>query len=81
MPVRPRVGSQVGVRVRSDPGAKLTLSIWRDFTPARPLALPDDEGRQLLDSESGLQEEVYSWRLREDVFAVISDDETRRDHA
>ena len=77
MPLHPRVGSQVGVRVRSDPGAKLTLSIWRDFVPARPLALPDDEGRQLLDSESGLQEEVYSWRLREDVFAVISDDATR----
>lgn len=45
--------------------------------PARPLALRDDEGRQLLDSESGLQEEVYSWRLREDAFAGIADEATR----
>ncbi len=45
--------------------------------PARPLALPDDEGWQLLDSESGLQEEVYSWRLREDAFAGVIDDATR----
>ena len=45
--------------------------------PARPLALPDEEGWQLLDSESGLQEEVYSWRLREDAFAGITDDATR----
>ena len=45
--------------------------------PARPLALPDEEGWQLLDSESGLQEEIYSWRLREDAFAGITDDATR----
>ena len=47
--------------------------------PTRPLALPDDEGWQLLDSESGLQEEVYTWRLREDIFAGISNDRTRKD--
>ena len=57
-----------------DSGVNLTLSIWRDFMPTRPLVLPDDEGWQLLDSESGLQEEVYSWQLREDAFAGISDD-------
>ena len=47
--------------------------------PTRPLALPDDEGWQLLDSESGLQEEVYTWRLREDVLAGVSDDRIRMD--
>ena len=62
-----------------DSGVKLTLSIWRDFMPTRPLALPDDEGWQLLDSQSGLQEEVYSWQLREDVFAGVSDDAARTD--
>ena len=62
-----------------DPGTKLTLSIWRDFVPARPLTLPGEEGSQLLDSESGLQEEVYHWRLREDVFAGITDDRVRSD--
>ena len=45
--------------------------------PTRQLALPDDDGWQLLDSESGLQEEVYSWRLREDALAGITDDVTR----
>lgn len=62
-----------------DSGVSLTLSIWRDFMPTRPLALPDDEGGQLLDSESGLQEEVYSWQLREDAFAGVSDNATRMD--
>ena len=65
--------------MQSDSSPKLTLSIWRDFVPPRLLALPGEEGRQLLDSESGLQEEVYSWRPREDVFAGISDDATRMD--
>ena len=62
-----------------DSGVNLTLSIWRDFMPARPLTLPGDEGWQLLDSKSGLQEEVYSWQLREDAFAGVSDDATRTD--
>ena len=65
--------------MNADSGVSLTLSIWRDFMPTRPLALPDDEGWQLLDSESGLQEEVYSWPLREDAFAGVSDDATRMD--
>ena len=65
--------------MQSDSSPKLTLSIWRDFVPPRLLALTGEEGRQLLDSESGLQEEVYSWRPREDVFAGISDDATRMD--
>ena len=65
--------------MRTDPGAKLTLTIWREFVPSRPLTLPDDEGSRLLDSESGLQEEVYHWRLREDVFAGITDDAVRSD--
>ena len=56
-----------------------TLSIWRDFMPARPLALSDEDGRQLLDSESGLQEEVYSWPLLEPALNGIVDEETRSD--
>ena len=65
--------------MRADPGPKLTISIWRDFVPARPLTLPDEDGNQLLNSESGLQEEVYHWRQREDVFAGIIDDAMRMD--
>lgn len=65
--------------MQSDSSPKLTLSIWRDFVPPRLLALPGEEGRQLLDSESGLQEEIYSWRPREDIFAGISDEAIRMD--
>ena len=63
----------------TDTSVKLTLSIWRDFVPSRPTAfIADEESRQVFDADSILQKEVYSWRLREDVFAGILDDETRR---
>ena len=65
--------------MQSGSSPRLTLSIWKDFVPSRVLALPGEEGGQLLDSESDLQEEIYSWRPREDVFAGISDDATRLD--
>ena len=57
----------------------LKLSIWRDFAPDRRLGAWDGEGshHQLPDSEFNLQEEVYSWPLREDFLASISDDEAR----
>ena len=59
---------------------KFTLTIWRDFVPSRPLAADSHEdGRQVFDSDSGLQEQVYSWPLWEDVFAGISDDQIRTD--
>lgn len=59
---------------------KFTLTIWRDFVPPRPLAINvQGDGRQVFDSESGLQEQVYSWPLREDVFAGVSDDESRKE--
>lgn len=60
-----------------EPSVTLTLSIWRDFAPRRTLALRVDEHAQLLDAESELQQEVYRWRLREDAFAGIADDQTR----
>ena len=59
---------------------KFTLTIWRDFVPSRPLAITTDEdGRQIYGSDSELQEQVYSWPLREDAFAGISDYEIRTD--
>ena len=58
---------------------KFTLTIWRDFVPPRPLAISTQEDRrQVFDSESGLQEQVYSWPLREDAFAGVADDEDRK---
>ncbi len=61
-------------------GVKLRLSIWRDFVPNRTLALPDEAGgsHRILTSDSNLQEEVYSWHLREDPFAGIPDEDFRR---
>ena len=60
--------------------AKHRLSIWRDFAPSRRLGAWDGEGtsHQVPGSDLDLQEEVYSWQLREDFLAGISDDEARR---
>lgn len=60
--------------------ARLRLSIWRDFAPSRRLGAWDGEGKphQVPDPGFNLQEEVYSWQLREDFLAGISDDEARR---
>ncbi len=63
----------------TDTSVEFTLSIWRDFVPSRPIAfVTDEEARQVFDADSILQEKIYSWRAREDVFAGILDDETRR---
>ena len=63
-----------------EPRLGLKLSIWRDFAPDRRLGAWDGEGkhRQLPDPGFNLQEEVYSWPLREDFRSSISDDEARR---
>jgi len=59
---------------------KLKLSIWRNFIPSRQIISWDEEGGAppVEDLGSNLQEEVYSWYLREDYLGGISDDETRR---
>ena len=59
---------------------KFTLTIWRDFVPPRPLAInTQGDGRQVFDSNSGLQEQVYSWQLREDALAGVADDQSRKE--
>ena len=61
-------------------GVKFTLTIWRNFVPSRPLAInTQEDGRQLFDSDSGLQEQVYCWPLREDAFAGVFDNKCRKD--
>ena len=67
-------------------GPVLTLSIWRNFTPIRDLALQggkDSDTRFITstsnpreESDVDLQEEVYSWSLREDSLSGIEDQET-----
>ena len=62
----------------SDVSAKFTLSIWRDFIPERRLIhSPEGEFKQVVDPETGLQEQLYSWSLQEDIFGGISDDDAR----
>lgn len=62
-----------------DTSVRLRLSIWRDFVPRRPLLPKEADGvRQMLTSDSNLQEEVYSWQLREDPFAGVTDEDVRR---
>lgn len=74
------MGRSVGVGVRRDSVVQWTLSIWKDFEPRRPLARSEgDEGTQVLGADADLQEEIYSWRVYEDVFAGVSDDDTRAD--
>ncbi len=68
-------GAKTHMQGNSSP--RLTLSVWKDFVPPRILALPDEEGGRFLDSKSDLQEEIYSWRPHEDVFAGISDNNIR----
>ena len=64
----------------AETSAKLKLSIWRAFSPSRRVRAWDGEGKvpQISDSDFNLQEEVYSWLLREDFLAGISDDGARR---
>jgi len=65
--------------VNTEPNVKWTLSIWREFTPATRLVLLEEESSKILDADSPLQEEVYSWRMCEDAFGGIPDDAMRRE--
>ncbi len=64
----------------AQPGVELTLSVWRAFAPPRTLVFFDEaREHRMLDPESNLQQEVYSWKLREDPFAGIEDEQIRLD--
>lgn len=72
-----RVGAdETSLTVAMD--VQLRLSIWRDYTPPRPLALRDDQvAFQAVIPENRLQEEVYSWPLYQDAFAGIQREDIR----
>ena len=56
------------------------LSIWRNFAPRAPLAVQDvDAGWRIVDTDLGLQEQVYSWPLPTDPFGGVDDDGVRDD--
>ncbi|MBY2985106.1 hypothetical protein [Rhizobium leguminosarum] len=56
--------------------AKLRISIWKDYYPPRSLMLHQDQGKPL-GGDDNLQQEVYSWSMREDPFGGVADDALR----
>ena len=63
----------------SETSPRLKVSIWRNLIPKRALIARDSEskGYEVMDSDSNLQEEVYSWHLSEDPFDGIDDPDIR----
>ena len=58
--------------------AQLTLSIWREYAPPRPISFSSlDTPNRPVDTDGQFQEQIYSWSLREDAFSGVSDDEVR----
>ena len=58
---------------------QIKLSVWRDFTPSKALIFRQDgdQGQHVLDRESDLQQEIYTWHMREDPFGGVSDEGAR----
>jgi hypothetical protein len=69
----------LGRGVILESSVKLRLSVWRDFVPSKSLIFRQSAGQEhhLLDSDVHLQQEVYSWQTREDIFAGVSDEKIR----
>jgi hypothetical protein len=57
--------------------AKLRVSVWRDYAPSRSLVFrPVGADRHVLlaaEAEANLQQEIYSWSIRDDPFANVGD--------
>jgi len=58
----------------------LQLSIWRNYTPKRPILTQAAQNSrlQILDSDN-LQEEVYTWQTAEAIFDGIADTGIRQE--
>jgi len=65
--------------VAADSLTKIKLSVWRDFVPSKALIFRQDGngGQHFLGGESDLQQEVYTWHMREDPFDGVSDENAR----
>ena len=63
----------------AEPSIKLKISVWRDFVPSRSMLFraAGEQGHRFLGGDSELQQEVFSWHMREDHVAGISDDTAR----
>ncbi len=53
--------------------------MWRDFAPGRPLSLwrGDQNEQQVISGESEIQQEIFSWQMREDPFDGVLEEEDR----
>lgn len=58
---------------------KLKLSVWRDFAPGRPLSLwkGDQNEQHVISGDSEIQQEIFSWQMREDPFDGVLDEQDR----
>jgi hypothetical protein len=58
---------------------KLKVSVWRDFVPSRSIIFRavGEQDSHFLGGDSELQQEVFSWQVREDFLAGISDEAAR----
>jgi hypothetical protein len=61
--------------------AKLRVSVWRDYAPSRSLIFrPVGADRHVLlaaEAEANLQQEIYSWSIKDDPFANVGDEGVR----
>ena len=58
---------------------KLKITIWQPYFAGCMLAIGQRDAQQLdvLDSDTELQREVFTWSLDEDVWAGVTDDQLR----
>jgi hypothetical protein len=70
----------MGGSMTAESSIRLKISVWRDFAPSRSMLFraPGERDHWFLGGDSELQQEVFSWHMREDHFAGISDDTARR---
>ena len=63
----------------ADSLTKIKLSVWRDFVPSKALILRQSEieEHRVLAGDSNLQQEVYTWHMREDPFGGVTDEDAR----
>jgi hypothetical protein len=56
----------------------LKITVWRSYTPTRPLAHSANTELLYLDSAGKLQQDVFSWQVHEDVWGGIVDQSVRQ---
>lgn len=73
------VACDSGERMTADTSVKLKLSVWREFNPTRALIQWRAESSELhvLTGDRHLQQEIYSWQMKEDPFGGVADNAMR----